>query len=45
MIAAVNSLPMDTSAMMPNTMSAPEGGVSEPKVPPAATEPEAKAVE
>ena len=31
--------------MMPNTMSAPEGGVSEPSVPPAATDPAASAVE
>ena len=45
MIAAVNSLPMDCSAMMPKTMSAPDGGVSEPSVPPAATAPDANAVE
>ena len=45
MIAAVNNLPIDCSAMMPKTMSAPDGGVSEPSVPPAATAPEASAVE
>ena len=41
-IAAVNSLPIDCSVMMPNTISAAEGGTAWPSVPPAAMMPAAK---
>ncbi len=44
-MAAVNNVPIDCSAMMPKTMSAPEGGIICPSVPPAATEPVASASE
>ena len=43
--SALNKVPMDCSAMMPKTISAPEGGIICPNVPPAATEPVASASE
>jgi hypothetical protein len=45
MIAAVNNVPIDCSAMIPKTISAPEGGIIWPSVPPAATDPVASASE
>jgi len=44
-IAAVNSVPIDCCAMMPNTINAPDGGIIWPSVPPAATAPVASASE